>query len=221
MNHCWKLSIAAAAAVLAGGMLGVSPGHAASITINFSGTVSSVGAGVASDFSVGDPLTGSLTYESTTAPVGGGTSTTAVFNALTAMSFTIGGYAASGAGGPDVQMGNQDGAAELTDRFAALSRASDGLTGADVNGLPLFAFGIRLDDTSGAVFSDALVLPTSLDLADFDISNFFLFFDGFNQPVSGSLTSLSVVGVPEPAMLALFGAGVLGAGLLSRRRQRL
>lgn len=219
MNHCRKLAIAAA--VLAGGMLGVSQGQAAPITINFTGTVTGVGAGVASDFSIGDPLSGSLTYESTTVAVGGSTSTTAVFNALTAMSFTIGGYSASGAGGPDVQMGNQDGVGELTDRFAALSRASDGLTGADVNGLPLFAFGIRLDDTSGAVFSDALILPTSLDLADFDITNFFLFFDGFNQLVNGSITSLSVVGVPEPAMLALFGAGVLGAGLAARRRRRL
>lgn len=215
MNHCRKLAIAAA--ILAGGVLGsASQGHAAQITVNFSGTVSGVSAGVASGFSVGDALSGSYTFESTTPATGSSNSDFAVFNALTGLSFTVNAYAASSNGAPEIQIDDPPGG---PDRYGLVARASDGLTGPNVNGLSVFAFGFRLDDSTGTAFSDALLLPTSLSLGDFDSTSFFLFFDGFNELVSGTITGISFVGVPEPALLALFGASVLAAGVVARRRR--
>lgn len=216
MKHGRKLSIVVAAMLAGGAVGGIAPGYAAPITVHFTGTVSSVSAGVASGFSVGDALAGSYTFESGTAARGGSTSDFAAFDALTGLSFTVNGYAASSNGAPELQVDDPPGG---PDRYGLVARASDGLTGADVNGLSLFNFGFRLDDSTGTAFADALLLPSSLSLADFDSTSFFLFFDGFNQLVSGSITGISFVGVPEPALLALFGASVLAAGIAARRRR--
>jgi hypothetical protein len=216
MNHWKKLAIAATALAAAGAAVGTGQESlAAPITVNFTGTVASASAGVASALGAGDTLSGSYTFESTTAARAGSTSAFAVFDALTALSFTINAYAASSNGAPEIQTDNTPG----NDRYGLVSRASDGLTGPNVNGLALTAFGFRLDDSTGTVFSDALLLPTSLSLADFDSTGFFIFFDGFNQLVSGTITGITFTGVPEPAVLALFGAAALGAGLLARRRR--
>jgi hypothetical protein len=89
----------------------------------------------------------------------------------------------------------------------------DGLAGPPAGGLPLAAFGVRLDDATNTVYSTALDLPTSVALADFTSSAFFVFFGG--ELVSGTLTSISAV--PEPATL---GLAALAFGAVARRRLR-
>ena len=98
-----------------------------------------------------------------------------------------------------------------------VARASDGLTGPSAGGLPLSFFGIRLDDSTDAAISDALILPTSLNLGDFDNRQFFVFYAEGDTvaTVSGTLTSLSAV--PEPSSLVLAASAALAALGMWRR----
>lgn len=200
----------------------VSPALAGPITYKFTGTVDSVDAGLAGTFSVGQALTGSYTFESTTPARAGSNSTFAVFDALTALSFSIGGYSASSAGASEIQVDNDPGAPDH-DRYGVVSRASDGLTGPAVGGNALNFFGFRLDDSTNAVFSDALILPTSLSLSSFDSTppsrRFFVFFGPITSPqvVSGTITGLAAV--PEPGSLALGLAGAAGVAAWRRKRR--
>ena len=92
--------------------------------------------------------------------------------------------------------------------------------GPSVAGLPLLSFAFRLDDSSNSVFSDALILPTSLDLSDFDNREFFLFFGNIASPsiVHGSITTLAAV--PEPSSLTLAAIVALsGMGYWRLRRR--
>ena len=88
-------------------------------------------------------------------------------------------------------------------------------------------FSFRLDDSTNAVFSDALDLPTAISLADFDGSAFFVFFNDFanegsaNELVIGSIDSLSIKAVHLPAALPLFAGGLGLLGLLAWRRRRV
>lgn len=196
------------------------PSRADLITFSFAGTVDSVDPALAGTFSTGQTLTGTYTFQSTTPARAGSNSTFAVFDALTHLNFALGSYAATSSGAPEIQVDNNPPLPDH-DRYAVLSRASDGLTGPAVAGMNLDSFGFRLDDSTDTVFSDALILPTSLNLSDFDNRRFFIFFTDGTSPsiVSGTITALS--SVPEPSSLALAGIGGLsGLGLWWRSRRR-
>lgn len=185
------------------------PARADLITFSFAGTVDSVDPALAGTFSAGQTLTGTYTFESTTAARAGSTSTFAVFDALKNLNFTLGSYAATSIGAPEIQVDNNPPPTDH-DRYAVLSRASDGLTGPSVAGQMLDSFAFRLDDSTNTVFSDALVLPTSLNLSSFDNRQFFIFFTDGTTPsvVSGRITSLRAV--PEPSSVVMLGVGALG-----------
>ncbi|HEV3166300.1 MAG TPA: PEP-CTERM sorting domain-containing protein [Isosphaeraceae bacterium] len=188
------------------------------ISYSFGGTVDSVDPALAGTFLVGQTLAGAYTFDSTTAATAGSNSTFAVFNALTHVNFTIGSYSASSSGAPEIQVDNNPPLPD-DDRYALVSRASQGLTGPSVGGLPLNFFSFPLDDSTDTVFSNALILPTSLNLANFDKRQFFLFFGNIDTPsvVTGTITSLTA---PEPSSLTLAGIGGLsGLGFWLRRRR--
>jgi hypothetical protein len=201
--------------------LGAAAGaEALPITINFSGVVGSVSAGLTGALAVGDALSGSYTFESTTAPRAGATVNGAVYDAVTDLVFTIGSYSAATAGAApngEIQIDN-DPDAPFVDRYAVVSRATDGLAGAPINGHDLVFFGFRLDDSSNTAFSTALTLPASIDLSDFTSSAFFAFFG--DEIVDGTITSIEVApssSVPEPTTVGLIS---LGFAVLARRRLR-
>lgn len=160
-------------------------------TLTFSRVVISVDPDLLGTFTIGQTLTGSYSFNPSTPPVLGSTSSFAVFNALSSLSFTVGSYSASSTAAPEIQVDNAPGAPN--DRYAVVSRASEGLSGPDVNGIALEGFAFRVDDASNTVFDTALELPDSVNLQDFDSSAFFIFFDEFDggRLVVGELTALS------------------------------
>lgn len=195
----------------------VAQAQASIVSFQVSGTIDTVdptlaGGGIA----VGDTFTVTYSFDDTTPARSGSDSNFAVFDALTSFNVTAGTYIASSNGAPEIQVDN-DPPAPNDDRYAVISRASDGLTGAAINGNDLTFAGFRLDDSTNAVFSDALILPTTLDLNDFDSNNFIMFFNDF--VVFGKITSIQPVApaVPEPASMSVMLTLLVG-GLAIRRR---
>lgn len=217
----WRRSalLAGLAALVLAGFGGTA--RAGLVTVEIGGTVTSVDEALSSQFAVGDSLSAVYTFESTTAARSGSTSNFAVFDALTQLGFSIGAYTGLTYGAPEIQVDN-DVPRTGADRYGVVARSSDGLVGDPVNDIPLTAFGFRLDDSTGTVFSDALILPTSLNLADFDSNAFFLFFDDGGPSdlslVTGSITSLRVTSVPEPSTIGL--ACLAAVGLVGTRFRR-
>jgi hypothetical protein len=196
-------------------MLHASPASAAPITIRATGVVDFVPVELAAAFSVGDTFTALYTFESTTPPRGGSTSVQAVFDAVTVAHITIGSYTASAADAlPNGEIQVDNGPAPgITDRYAMVTSTAFGLVGPSVGGRPITFAGFRMDDSTNAVFSDALILPLGPSLSDFDSSAFFVFFD--DVFVFGHLTSITQV--PEPVGGALIA---LGLAAMAVRRQR-
>jgi hypothetical protein len=203
-------------------LLGTSVGslRADPVTIHFTGTVDSVPASVSSYISNGDTLSGSYAFDSATAANSGSTSTFAVFDALTSFSFALDSFSGSSSAAAEIQVDNNP-PSPNDDRYGLLSRVSDGLVmnyPPGYSGATVTDFSFRLDDSTDAVFSDALNLPTEISLSTFDSSQFFLFLND-GTLVHGVMTSVS--SVPEPSTALLLGLAFLGTIAVSQFRGRL
>lgn len=202
-------------------LIGVPAARAEVITFTLTGTVDGVDSPLSGTFSVGQAFSSTYTFDSTTPPRLGGDFNFSVFDALLALSLSIGGYSASSTAALEIQVDNDPGL-PFHDRYAVVSRPSDGLTGPPVAGIPLTGFIIRLDDSTDTVFSDARILPTSLSLSSFDSKRFFLGFadDTTDSLVTGTLDSISVSSVPEPSSVALTVVGLASLSMARRLRRR-
>jgi hypothetical protein len=217
LKQAWLAAAAATSLLMASAAV-----EAAPVTFTFTGTVELVDSGLTSQFAKDQTISGSYTFESTTAAVTGSTPAVAQFDALTALNFNLAGYTGGipgGTGVPAILMNNGIGG---QDGYGVLSTASTGLTGANVGGFSLLNFALVLIDDTGQVFSDALTLPGTVDLTSFSTVRFALTFGNgdVTQQVNGELTSLSSpsqVPVPEPCTLALLGAGLIGFAVRLRR----
>jgi hypothetical protein len=206
---------------------------AALFTVQFTGTVNAVDPELAGTFSVGQAFNGSYIFESTT-PNTSIIPNIGSYDAITSYSATIGGYSATRSDPLGFPLITVDNAVPQDDYQVVVSMIG---AGPNVGSTHLFQSQIFLVDPSGTAFSDAL-LPTSLDLSDFDSATFSLTFRrliiGGTPPatihsVGGPLDSLSITltptpdpgAVPEPSTLCIFGIGSLGlVGLVHPRRKR-
>lgn len=206
--------------------MAVSPAvaHADLITVNFEGTVTGIGGGLIAEFSLGDTASGSFTYESSTAARAGGTSSLALFDALTNFQFSVNslsGYAASSNNASEIEVVNDNG---FSDNFFVRSEVSGGLAGTtpDVAGAVFDGLILRLFDSSQTAISDALILPDRSAFGDFTSAQLSLKFDEDFGGLTGSsfviidMDSLSAI--PEPATLALFLIALGGLGFMMRRQ---
>lgn len=201
----------------------VSASTSQAVTLNFAGTVDSA----LGSLGAGTSLTGTVSYDESAAARGGSTSSQAVFDSVTALSFAVGSFGggfSSPLGSSEIQVDNN--VLGTGDRFAVVIQTSGGFLPALVldGTYTLSGFGFRLDDVGQSVFSDALSQPTAIDFADFTSGSFFLFFDGFASIVSGTITGVSTevagaAAVPLPASLPLVLTGLAALGFIGRGRR--
>ncbi|MCA9127580.1 MAG: PEP-CTERM sorting domain-containing protein [Planctomycetales bacterium] len=174
---------------------------AAIVGFTFTGSVTSVPASLASEFSVGEAIAGSYQFESTSIPVG-----SSYFASVTGFSVNIGGdysLTANGLGDIDVQ----DGA---VDSYIVASFSVGSAVGAATPTL----HAIQLTDPTGTAISGTGLPLTPPNVGNFASRLFTLDYSNGSRLV-GQIDTISAV--PEPAGFAL--ATIAVVGLFSRRRR--
>jgi hypothetical protein len=201
-----------AAAALLGTLALAAPAQATLVTYQFTGQLDSVfGSDLQPTFSLGNPVTGSWTVDSSVPAGPFNNAVSANFPAITAFTITItlapsSFYTASATSGA-VQV--------LSQSFGDTYRASAGATlaGPAVGGLSPSSVVAGFFSTNTTLFDPANgPLPTDFDLSDFTNANGGLSFGA--QSVTFFIDTLTRLdpptGVPAPGGLALLGAGLLG-----------
>lgn len=216
-----------AAGLLCLSSVAVAPAMAATITYNFSGNVTNVGAFLSPpavpspQFTTGSPMTGMMTVNTADGTPGG---LVGSYN-IQSLSVTIGTYTATVGPTGTVNIRNGNGGGAAVDRFEVSAPSQPGnLVGDPINFLLPRLFTINLRGDKNAFTSDEL--PSSVpSLNSFaNLNQFRLQFgptNGANARVEGQLTALTAV--PLPTSVILFGLGLvaligLGAGGLRNIR---
>jgi len=183
------------------------------ITFDFTATVTLVSPGLASFFTLNETLTGSYTFESTTAGVPSGLFAVD-YPALTAFSVSGANFTGSWTGGSIFVQDSPTG-----DEYFA--QALTGFTGTDTGIGVLPTATIALLDPTGAMLSSTL-LPLTPPSLPSDPRFAIDYHTGpeMHIEVLATLTSLTVAPgtAPEPASLALVGVALAGIALTYLRR---
>jgi hypothetical protein len=182
------------------------------ITFDFTADVTFVDPGLASFFSVGETLTGSYTFESTTPGVPSGP--TADYPALTAFSVSGLNFSGSWTGG---SIFVQDAS---TDEYFVSALTGFIGTNAGLGVLP--TAGISMFDSTGTMLSSMLLplVPPSLPADPRFVVDYHLGPET-REDALATLTSLTLVPspAPEPTTLALFGIALAGIALSYLRKR--
>jgi hypothetical protein len=194
------------------------------ITFYFTGNVIAVDLPLAGTFNTAQILTGSYTFDpSTMADLNLADPDHGIYEPLTALEFTIGGYTGT-LGGPvlganSIRVSNDDLLGPIFGDVYFVNKRFP--SGPSVAGMAPDQFVVGLVDSGASIFdSDALPL-TPPDLSSFDIRRWqleFLDAAGGKLRVAGQITSLEAV--PEPGTLFLLGSGLLGLARYGRKKFR-
>ena len=212
MKHI-VLKVALAAAICVG--FSGAGGAAPIVDVNITGVVTEVDDPLGGEFTVGDQLSASFSYDLATPDSNSFfISLGSYIDAITSLSFTIGSYTGGLVAPGSISVGT------IFDH-SFLANASQ-ISSPSVAGLAPENFGLRLLDSTESAFASA-ALPAALSLADFDTRTWSLEFRlSENQlvSVSGTLDLNAVAAVPLPAALPLLLAGLVGLGVVGTRRSR-
>ena len=196
------------------------------ITIQASGTTDIISQIPALNGLLGKNLSLTAVYSDTATDTNVGDPSRGEYDAgLISFSATLDGQTVASGLFPSLFVGNDLGGPTFFDEFTV------GSQGAGLNvsfpGLGPYTSAIvnmRLSDSTQSVFSDDS-LPTSLNLADFDLAFIAVLLfpqtNDFNTRVDATITSLTVTvvpEVPEPTTLALACLGLVGVACVRRRR---
>jgi hypothetical protein len=220
MKKQWRGPIRAAVGFAVMAWLAGAAGRAQAgvMTVNFSGLITSVPDPhnlLGGTVQVGDPFSGSFTYDTSATNVGSGDIGQYVYNPLTpplGIVINVGGYSfqPSGAMVIDVRINQPSGPT------SALV-ATDGATEASLAGTPLLGAFV-LGDSAGTTITTT-ALPTSLDLSAFDVRGIAV--DVSRGTNIGRLFEgeIRLSAVPEPASAALLGVGIAALVAVGLRRR--
>jgi hypothetical protein len=182
--------------------------HAALLTYDFEGTVDN--APSTYPFSSGQIITGSFTYDSSTAdgtpadPVNGN-----YYSVMTSLSFSLGSYVGGtdGSGVSQIRLVNNSPGTGFSDYWISLTT----VTAPNVNGASLQTIELLLQDPQALALTNKALGPIT-PFPAWRTSIFQLAFrDSFNSSsvVEGHLTSLAPVPLPAAAILFPSGLGLL------------
>lgn len=187
---------------------------AATLTVTWTGHVTSVDSALSSTFTVGDPASGSFQIETTT-PDSDPAANHGQYDALVNMSITLSGITATSAAPTLGGLSIFDSAPGVF--VDGLEQDAGPWVGDDIGSLRFFsANGLNLEDQQSTAFTTDAI-PTSLDLSQFEIRNFGLnYFEGELLVQARAFADSITFTVPEPGALALLALGAAGVAL--RRR---
>lgn len=215
---------ALAVAIIVASCLLPQTSRATLLDLTVTGVATDVTMAVSGVFSLNDPMTVVYTYDSDAMPGPSLILTQAVYlGAISGASFSVGSYSGSAVGG-NINIENDD--PTFHDRI--IFRGA-GLNSASIGIHDPVEFTVLFEDASEMALS-SLALPTvTSDLAGFGGGTWQLLFspiplmDDPTAAVTGRITSVTISphpqGLPEPGALALFGLGLVGFGMVRRRRR--
>jgi hypothetical protein len=201
------------------------PAVASPITVTFTGTVTSFDPDPFGGLVLPMAVSGSYTFDPATPPRDTLFPDQRVYDALLSLTVNLGSYGPWTSTAPlEIQIDNGTATNGLIDRYAVVSRASDGLHlgpgGTGIPGYQILSFAFALFDTTNNNPFDSPDLPTNVDLSKFGASFLGLNFVIDEDPaVNGVVTSLNfpAATVPEPTSMLLLGSGVAALALRRRR----
>ena len=195
-----------------GALVSASSASAALMTFTFTGEYVSGPAGP------GTTITGTITYDTSTAPTGGNGTTFSRYTSVPTFSLT---YAVENGGGTTIAAGSSTGSLQIDvrdnhgsgkDEFHIVSGANASI------GDPVDDLELRLLDETDLDAVSGLDLPSMLAVSAFDDLAEFTLND--RQGLDSIFRLTEITAVPIPAAAWLFGSGLLGLfGALRFRRK--
>ena len=188
---------------------------AASTTISFSGVISGNEPLLNPVITLGDLISGQITYDTDSPDSNSSPETGSYYTAITAYEFNIGSFFGSSSGGRIFVNDNKSINLSLTGDSINFStnNNSNGLVGPNIGDWMLGAISVLLIDSSQSVFDSDALPSEQLDPLDFDIQQSIVVFTNISSPTSVisvgfDVQSFSVV--PIPGAFWLFGTGLIG-----------
>lgn len=181
----------------------------------YTGVVSEVAPELAAQFQVGDPISGSYAFETTTDASAAGNGSQTYVSAVSEFDVKIGDYLFSMSGVIPGDIVVADDINGGIDQYQVVGLSTGGLP---INGLTPVTHAIQLTDSTGSVFSSDALTALPVDVSAFDDPSMLLAF-GDGTSVALLEAQLATIQVPEPDGILL--SGVLACFLLAticRRR---